>query len=364
MRNLGLDILRIIAVVLVLGSHFRLPEDPGIILQLWKRGGWVGVDIFFVLSGFLISSLLFLEHRRKGSIDIKRFLVRRGFKIYPAFWLLLIVSLILRRVHGTFPTRASILGELVFLQNYVGTIWGHTWSLAVEEHFYLGIAALFTLIAAIRPRHHFEMIPVVFVVVSTACLLLRLSNLHFFPTFRHHPYLFWTHIRIDSLFFGVFLAYLIHFHNLQNRLTSVHSVTLISIGIVLLSPAFMFELVPHKWVSIFGVVLFYIGSGFLVLAATRMQSSNSRLLTTLGTLGAASYSIYLWHMPVNTWGITVFRRFSGIESTGLYVIIYIVGACAFGWAMNRLIECPVLRCRDYYFPSATSGNAARVISHR
>lgn len=85
MRNLGLDILRFIAVALVLGRHLSLPMGHSWLLETWKLGGWVEVDIFFVLSGFLISSLLFKEYIQNGTISAKRFLIRRGFKIDPAF---------------------------------------------------------------------------------------------------------------------------------------------------------------------------------------------------------------------------------------------------------------------------------------
>lgn len=85
MRNLGLDILRFIACSLVIFNHVQGPENLNIFIQTLKKGGWIGVDLFFVLSGFLIASLLFKEHKASGSIDLKRFLIRRGFKIYPAF---------------------------------------------------------------------------------------------------------------------------------------------------------------------------------------------------------------------------------------------------------------------------------------
>jgi peptidoglycan/LPS O-acetylase OafA/YrhL len=67
MRNLGLDLLRLLAVVLVLGRHLNLPKNPSPLLIAWNRGGWVGVDLFFVLSGFLISGLLFTDTAALGS---------------------------------------------------------------------------------------------------------------------------------------------------------------------------------------------------------------------------------------------------------------------------------------------------------
>src|ERR1700758_1823216 len=92
-RNESLDVLRCIAVLLVLGFHFPY-------YALWGRLGWIGVDLFFVLSGFLISGLLFQEYKATESINLLRFLIRRGLKIYPSFYLLIvsagILSLFLR----------------------------------------------------------------------------------------------------------------------------------------------------------------------------------------------------------------------------------------------------------------------------
>src|SRR5438270_7344794 len=90
----GLDLLRGIAVLLVLGRHmWDVPPDVqhplGRVLEVWQRGGWVGVDLFFVLSGFLVSGLLFSEYKQFGTVSPGRFLLRRGLKIYPAFYVFL-----------------------------------------------------------------------------------------------------------------------------------------------------------------------------------------------------------------------------------------------------------------------------------
>jgi peptidoglycan/LPS O-acetylase OafA/YrhL len=77
-----LDALRGVAILLALGEH-RYVSD------VWTRVGWTGVDLFFVLSGFLISGLLFNEHTRFGAIRFGRFFMRRGLKIYPGYYVLL-----------------------------------------------------------------------------------------------------------------------------------------------------------------------------------------------------------------------------------------------------------------------------------
>jgi peptidoglycan/LPS O-acetylase OafA/YrhL len=106
-------------------------------LAAWFRIGWIGVDLFFVLSGFLISGLLFLEYRSAGELKLARFFLRRGLKIYPAFWAMLFASVLGLVLAGKSVRGIAIAGELLFVQNYTQSIWEHTWSLAVEEHFYL-----------------------------------------------------------------------------------------------------------------------------------------------------------------------------------------------------------------------------------
>jgi len=132
-----LDFLRGIAIILVLIRHSS-------ITQFLVNIGWIGVDLFFVLSGFLVSGLLFKEYKVYGELNIKRFLIRRGFKIYPLFYVAAIPYILIKISESTFSL-PLLLGDLFFLQNYVSN-WGYLyaagWSLAVEEHFYLGIAGI------------------------------------------------------------------------------------------------------------------------------------------------------------------------------------------------------------------------------
>jgi peptidoglycan/LPS O-acetylase OafA/YrhL len=130
-RNRRLDVLRCIAVVLVMLHH-------GGISHFFSQAGWAGVDLFFVLSGFLISGLLFSEYRKRHAISFKRFFIRRGLKIYPAFYgYLLLTAITSYKVLGSMTPPAQYLHEIFFVQNYWPGVWNHTWSLAVEEHFYI-----------------------------------------------------------------------------------------------------------------------------------------------------------------------------------------------------------------------------------
>src|ERR1700732_285133 len=130
MRNKRLDILRCIAILLVIARH----TYP----RIWiGKAGWMGVDLFFVLSGFLISGLLFAEYKKNRSINWKRFLIRRGLKLYPAFYVFLLATFLTQLGFKQVSGLSNYLGEIFYVQNYGPYIWSHTWSLAVEEHFYI-----------------------------------------------------------------------------------------------------------------------------------------------------------------------------------------------------------------------------------
>jgi len=348
MRNLGLDIVRFFAVLLVVGRHWeKFSADSPRILRLWQIGGWVGVDLFFVISGFLISSLLFKEFQSTGNVNIKRFLIRRGFKIYPSFWILILVSVLLRNIQGQPKSLSSILIELFFIQNYWYGVWLYTWSLAVEEHFYLGTAVLFKGLKQIGINRWIKIIPFVCGFTFLACGLMRYFEIsrvsHYF--FINHK--FKTHLRIDSLCFGVLIGYLACFKNLFPVVHKLRASLLILLGVPLLLPAFLFSVGTHPWILIWGVTLFYIGSGFIVLGALQLKDSNHSILKFFGTLGSASYSIYLWHLPVLVWLIPVFRKLIVLKPDFEFWI-YVLSSFGVGWSMYLIVEKPSLRLRDWF----------------
>lgn len=213
-----LDILRAVAVILVLFYHW--PEDTVVpqLVKPFKTFGWSGVDLFFVLSGFVVSGLLFKEYKSTGKVDIGRFLVRRGFKIYPAFYVLIGFTLLLLAAFSGLTSNqkalsvSGVAGELFFLQNYVGSLWEHTWSLAVEEHFYFSLSIVILLLARLRKAEHnpFRRVVPACAVIAGLCLMAR--SISVLSGSAHHP-MQATHLRIDALAFGVLLSFLYHFHS-------------------------------------------------------------------------------------------------------------------------------------------------------
>jgi peptidoglycan/LPS O-acetylase OafA/YrhL len=360
MRIKRLDILRCAAVLLVVASHAR-------IFSLTTRVGWVGVDLFFVLSGFLISGLLFSEYKERGEISFWRFFVRRGMKIYPAFYVMLLATYVGQLLFWHFPPQpfSSYLREILFVQNYHFAIWSHTWSLAVEEHFYIALAVLLLLLArhSTNRKDPFRKVPLIFALVAGTCLTLRILTIALTPPSK---FLTWqvmnlTHTRIDALFFGVLLGYFYHFH--PKRLTdfcqpTYNRVVLGMFSVALLSSCYFFTRDDHFQLS-FGLTFLYLGFGGLLILCLEvrdvLKGRVARVMRRIGSacafVGAYSYSIYLWHVPFQV-NVPVFlRKFAHLEGSGLTSIgFYVWGSCILGIVMTKLIELPVLRIRDRYFP--------------
>jgi peptidoglycan/LPS O-acetylase OafA/YrhL len=354
MRNAGLDLLRFVAIVLVLGRHLQaFPPDGNrlmhALVSTWQRGGWIGVDLFFVLSGFLVSGLLFKEYQARGALSIKRFLIRRGFKIYPAFWVFTFVSIALAARRHTLSAR-PVIGELLFLQNYVGRLWFHTWSLAVEEHFYVGLALLCFWFMEHRRRPTFDWIMPVFAVVAVTCLALRILSWRLYPKFDPEHHLFPTHLRVDSLFYGVLISYFFHFRPTRLPFLRWSTPRLLFCAACLLAAPFVLSIERSWIVPILFVIALYVGSGFALIAALRLPAVSSPILRLARTLGATSYSIYLWHGGLRLWTPSIIRGALGKSNWYVEAGCYLVGACVVGYAAARVVELPLLSLRDRLFP--------------
>ncbi|MDZ4683944.1 MAG: acyltransferase [Planctomycetaceae bacterium] len=359
MRLIQLDLLRCFAVLLVLGRHLTpCPRDANAVVwaatAVWQRGGWVGVDLFFVLSGFLVSGLLFHEDKANGSVDVRRFLVRRAFKIYPSFWGMVLVTALVGLAQTGGVSIRALLAELLFLQNYLGGLWEHTWSLAVEEHFYIALAVL-TAVLSRRPRRGgatFASIPTLFLAMAVTCLGLRLYK-SWTPPHSLDASLFPTHLRIDSLMSGVLVSYWWHYRELSElRLLRRFPGAVVGVGMLLLLPAFIFPIDRTWWMPAFGLTLCYVGSSAILAGCLALRVPQRREVEWLAQIGACSYSIYLWHLPVQAWGIDWLQGIAGGELNWfLYAGCYLGCALTVGILMSRLIEYPVLRVRERLFPS-------------
>lgn len=363
MRVRQLDVLRAIAIFLVLGRH--LPDWPAASgpawtagLEVWRRSGWIGVDLFFVLSGFLISGLLFHEHRRHGQIHFGRFFVRRAFKIYPAFYVMIAATVAVRLARGDGVAPTGLVSEMVFAQNYWRSLWPHTWSLAVEEHFYVLLPLALIALARLRrgARDPFAPLIGIFVVVATALLGLRVLVARSGP-FASKTHLYATHLRIDSLLFGVLISYFHHYRG--ERLSGVirgRHWWLLAGGIALAMPSAALRVEASFFMPTAGLTLLYLGFGAILLASLEWPygggALRERVVSSLAAIGFYSYSIYLWHVAVGSWGVRGLAEMLGARPPlVIELVAYVAGSLAVGVVMAKVVERPFLRLRDRAFPT-------------
>jgi peptidoglycan/LPS O-acetylase OafA/YrhL len=354
-RNSNLDVLRAIAVALVIFSHGP-GAPPGTFapaaaaVGFFRQYGSLGVDLFFVLSGFLVSGLLFREWHACGSARVGRFLIRRGFKIYPAFYVFIFVTALLRLQRGDGFTRTDLLAETLFIQNYGPHLWSHTWSLAVEEHFYLLLAGLVTLLQRRAGGDPFRPIPVVFLATTACVLAARWATFAFVP-YSNETHRFPTHLEMDSLFFGVLLSYFHHSSATFRRVARTHVWLLYSSAAVCLIAGQ--TLTPPVLQYVGGHALTYGGFGALVVAAvyTHPSAGWATAVRPIATIGEYSYSIYLWHTAVYVFGLIIATKVLGHAPTFVQTTVGYTGAAfAFGILMARVVERPALRIREALFP--------------
>jgi peptidoglycan/LPS O-acetylase OafA/YrhL len=302
----------------------------------------------------LISGLLFGEWKRSGSINLRRFYVRRELKIYPAFYFLIFVTVVINFVRPGIPsfpvTWQSVLAEATFTQNYFAGVWGQTWSLGVEEHFYilLPIALWLMYRTGKGSSDPFQKLPVLFMIVASAEIVLRMANARMLPpaasiNAREAAYLFPTHLRIDALLFGVLIRYYREFQPAKFA-EMAHS----KAGLAIITfAALMVAAIPREnavmYTVGFSLVLF--GCGFLLARTVDAQPSRylfTLLVRPLAATGYFSYSIYLWH----GWIARLFPH-----ATLLGFSLCLGASLLLGIAMAKLIEYPVLRARDRIFPA-------------
>jgi peptidoglycan/LPS O-acetylase OafA/YrhL len=380
-RKIGIDVLRGVAVTLVVAFRHTTPcpEAASSVLHhtfswLWAAG-WIGVDLFFVISGFLVSGLLFSEASRTGSVRVGRFLMRRGCKIYPGHWVMIAVSVFLGILTGqAYIGTDNVIGELLYLQNYVAGLWAHTWTLAVEEHFYLLLGFMFAMAVteSARGRVTTRWVPYAFLLFALLCLglrVIRTASGADAVSVLEANYTF-SHLRIDSLMFGVFLQYFRQRGAPWVHFIGRHKLFFISLGTALFALVVtpdalkgnFFMPINNPWIATIGFSVNYLGGGLLLLALCDLELGSRKsvgqwTLRPLAWIGRSSYAIYLWHVPLNFWVIDRVLPFSeDASATGwlFYFVVHFGSAIMAGLIAEALVEAPVLRWRDRNFPVRSS----------
>lgn len=355
----GLDHLRALAITLVVIYHYRMFGHPHWIDQSWGFG-WAGVDLFFVLSGFLIASPLFSDMLEKRPISLPVFYIKRGFRIIPVY-------LVVLAIYFTIPAFWERLALpplwkfLTFTQNFgfdiknFGT-FSHVWSLCVEEHFYLilpfVLIGLTTLKAARKGG-------VLLLLLFLAGFIVRWCCWHFqvapyqgqsnfgvlWYRFIYYP----TYNRLDGLLVGVAIAALFTFRPAVWKWLSGFGNIIFVIGMFILAGAWFLCWDQHSfYATIFGFPVVSLGYGFLVMAALCPSCFLYRFKSpTLSLIARLSYALYLAHKGIIHIVHPLFAK-AGIDPKGnLMLLLCLLTALAGAYLLNLAIEKPFLRLRNF-----------------
>jgi len=373
-RNPGLDTLRACAIALVFMYHYEVFISRAPTFGWLSEIGWVGVDLFFVLSGYLIANQLFAGMARGQPLSLPRFYARRALRTLPVFWLVLAAFALFPAAMGGRPP-PPWWRFLTFTQNIglqPGTAFSHAWSLCVEEQFYLVLPALLALGAWVANRHKPGRVALtrahgwalmgalVAVGVAARCLLWQAYGRP--ADGRGDGYMSWVYFdtlcRFDEFIPGVAVAMLKNFHRPTWDRLMARGGWLVAIGALavatMLTLAYRYYDIPdYGWgffMTAFGYSLIALSFAILVAAAL---SPTSRVLRWhvpgADKLALWSYSTYLSHKPP-AWFMAQQLKPLGV-SDGARLAIITLACIAMGGLLYRLVEAPFMALRDRLVPS-------------
>jgi len=337
----ALDGVRGVAILLVVVSHLRVLDIFGItgiaFVDNLMRGGWLGVDLFFVLSGFLITALLLDEQASNGRVRFGAFYGRRALRLLPALYVMLLAHAIYT-LATSLPWRPEFLtirSSIFYVFNWqavddpssVAPGLGLLWSLSIEEQFYLVWPAILLGLLGLRRRAS-----TVAAVLLTAIALIAI-----------HRAILWEHgldwanalIRTDTHADGLLVGALLASLWVRGRTPTRGVAAGAWLGTAVLIACQEWTTPDKSFVPMGGYTLIAVAAALIVLGAVDGRWAGTRVLewAPLRLLGRVSYGVYLWHLPViiavdrygATWGprkrIVVALAITALATTLSWVLI-------------------------------------------
>lgn len=344
-RFANIDMLRSIAIIMVVFYHsINMSNVEHQWLWDLAETGSLGVDLFFVLSGFLVGSLYWKEYIKFSNVDILLFIKRRVFRTIPMYFLVMPMAYLPVYLVKSTPFDWKYL---FFLQNYNISIpfYAISWSLCVEEHFYLIFPFLAYFLTKIYRKISIILLSILFllptflrvIVYSTA---LKIDGFGYYATA--------THLHYESLLLGVILAYgVIHqSHQLIKLLDYrwyIYGITFLSV----IGMAFM----PHyfRYCFSFSLVAVTFSASLLVAYYDNPYSIATKKINYL--IAISSYSTYLIHSLV----IHVFVKFlfPKLHVTNAYIMasIMCIACLISGYVLYELLEKRLMKWRNLFVPT-------------
>ena len=366
----GLDALRAAAILLVFAYHYQAFVSGRPTFGWLSQIGWTGVDLFFVLSGYLIANQLMSGFQRGGQLSLPRFYGRRLLRTLPNFYVVLALYWLFPQVLGG-REPPPLWRFLTFTQNIgltPGTAFSHAWSLCVEEQFYLVLPAALMLGSALK--HHRRALAWSLIGVLTLAAIAWRDHLWRLygtqdPSTGYYPHLYYGSLsRLDEFLPGVAIALLKHGHPAAWTALMQRAKTLLAIACA--ACLCMLTLMLHFYyiedygyghaMSSWGYSALAWSFGAMVLAALAPRGLMARVnLPGANALARWSYALYLTHKPI-AYALVKPLVALGLARASGWTAAIIAAACLLGgWLLYRLVERPFLDLRDRWILSQFDG---------
>jgi peptidoglycan/LPS O-acetylase OafA/YrhL len=365
----GLDTLRALAVTLVVLHHYVLFVSREPTFGWVGDIGWVGVDLFFALSGYLIGNQIFAALKSPAGFSLRHFYARRLLRTLPNYWVVLALYFLWPAFRGDAPL-LPLWEYASFIQNFAlepGSAFSHSWSLAIEEQFYLLLPAVALLGALLGGSLRLAWTGIAFAFI--AGMLVRADLWQEMAEENQKLYFYFKYIyysslcRYDELLAGVALALLRNHHPLAWATLTRHGNLMAGLGLLACAVAFWFFLNDRYGfgITVFGFPLMALGFSLLIVAAVADGSVLRRLrVPGAGPIALWSYAIYLLHKPL----CVLVAKWLAAQGYGaehpLTITLLLALSVASGWLLYKLVETPFMMLRERCVPS----NAARSATFR
>ena len=355
----GLDHLRALAIILVFVYHYGvLFPHPGWTNRIGKFG-WTGVDLFFVLSGYLIASQLFAGIKKGEPIRLQKFFLKRFFRIIPAYLLVVAIYFLFPAVRER-EGLAPIWRYLTFTQNFGLDLtragaFSHAWSLCIEEQFYFFLPLILMVLV------YFNWIKRGYLFLGGLFVFGFLARLYCWYQFvipnagAEDSWKYWiewiyypSFCRLDGLLFGVSIGALFQFRPGTKKYLDQFGNHFLLAGLMVLTTAYFLCREESSFgASVFGFPLTDFGYGLLVAGAICERSILYKFRSgwTAG-IATLSYGVYLTHKFIIHITQEQFAKFNISQDGNLMLLICILASVAAALILNRVVEKPFLKWRD------------------
>lgn len=357
----GLDTLRACAILLVLMYHYMVFVSNEASFGFLSEIGWIGVDLFFVLSGYLIGYQIFVELRQKNKLSIGRFYARRALRTLPNYYFILAIYFLFPLAAGGNPL-TPLWKFLTFTQNFdlkSGSAFSHAWSLCIEEQFYLILPLLALLVLG-----HLKTLRGMWAVIAGTMLFCALMRFLMLDKVGADGGLYRTYIyysswcRFDELLPGVALALVKVYEPerwqqwiTKGKLNMVFGLAVSGFAIILFQ---YFNYDPVSGFSAFTTSFAYtflaIGFAGLTLAALSPDSILAKLrVPGAASLAMWSYALYLVHKPLMNALIPLFNDWNISVSGSLGIVLMFLLSIVAAYLQFICVESPFMRLRSRWF---------------